>query len=73
MSKIKFSIGLLLTLACFASLSAAQYSSGDSGLFVILSAQYWPPAAHHVDVTNRLKGNRPSGPRLSHGKRHLRH
>jgi hypothetical protein len=32
----------------------AQYSRGDSGLFVILSAQYGT-ASRHVDVTGRLK------------------
>jgi len=54
MSKIKFSIVSLLTLACFTGLSLAQYSPGDAGQFVILGAQYGT-AAHHVDVTNRLK------------------
>jgi hypothetical protein len=54
MSKVKFSIGSLLTLVCFAAVSLAQYSPGDAGQFVILSAQYGT-SAHHVDVTNRLK------------------
>ena len=54
MSKIKFWIVSLLTLTCFTGISLAQYSQGDAGQFVILGAQYGT-AAHHVDVTNRLK------------------
>jgi len=54
MSKINFWIISVFTLACLLGISEAQYSSTDSGQFVILGAQYGT-ATRHVDVTNRLK------------------
>src|SRR6476469_6455441 len=54
MSKIKFLLLSLITLAGLSGIGLAQYSSGDSGQFVILNAQYGT-APRHVDVTNRLK------------------
>ncbi len=46
-------ITLLLT-AAFCPEALTQYSSSDSGQYVILSAQYGT-ARRHVDVTNRLR------------------
>jgi hypothetical protein len=53
MLKPRFMI-LLGALAFLPGTLAAQYSPGDSGQFVILSAQYGT-AGRHVDVTGRLK------------------
>jgi hypothetical protein len=50
----RFLIVLLLTVAFLPGTLAAQYDSGDSGQYVILSAQYGT-ARNHVDVTDRLK------------------
>jgi hypothetical protein len=79
MSKIRFWIISLFTLACLSGISIAQYSANDSGQFVILGAQYGT-AAQHVDVTNRLKelarqdrvfrmGNSTFGVDPAHGQR----
>ncbi len=54
MFRIRLIIGLILTVAFLPGKLAAQYSQGDSGEYVILSAQYGT-ARRHVDVTNRLK------------------
>ena len=54
MFQIRLVIPLLLTVAFLPGTLAAQYSSNDSGQYVILSAQYGTPRSH-VDVTNRLK------------------
>jgi hypothetical protein len=54
MFQIRLIIGLILTVAFLPGKLAAQYSQGDSGEYVILSAQYGT-ARRHVDVTNRLK------------------
>jgi hypothetical protein len=54
MFQIRFIIALLLTVAFLPGSLAAQYSSSDSGQYVILNAQYGT-ARKHVDVTNRLK------------------
>ncbi len=54
MFQIRFVIPLLLALTSLPGTLAAQYSSGDSGQYVILGAQYGT-ANRHVDVTNRLK------------------
>jgi hypothetical protein len=54
MFQLRLCIVLLLTMAFMTEKSAAQYSSNDSGQYVILSAQYGT-ARRHVDVTNRLK------------------
>jgi hypothetical protein len=54
MFQVRFILSLLLTVAFLPGTSAAQYSSGDSGQYVILNAQYGT-ALRHVDVTNRLK------------------
>lgn len=45
---------LLLIAAFFPTSLAAQHDWGDAGQYVILNAQYGT-AAHHVDVTQRLK------------------
>jgi len=52
--RIRLAIVLLAALAFLPQTLEAQYSSGDSGEYVILSAQYGT-ARRHVDVTNRLK------------------
>ena len=54
MFKIRLVIALLLTVALLPGTLAAQYSSTDSGQYVILNAQYGT-VNRHVDVTNRLK------------------
>src|SRR6476620_1905201 len=54
MFQIRLVIALLAAVVLLPGSSAAQYNSGDSGEYVILSAQYGT-AQHHVDVTNRLK------------------
>lgn len=54
MSKI-CAISALIALVAFpSSLALAQYSPGDAGQYVIMSAQYGT-AARHIDVTNRLR------------------
>jgi hypothetical protein len=53
MSKIRLVISLL-TVTFLPGMLAGQYSSHDSGQYVILSAQYGT-ARRHVDVSNRLK------------------
>jgi hypothetical protein len=54
MFQIRLVIALLAAVVLLPGSSVAQYNSGDSGEYVILSAQYGT-AQHHVDVTNRLK------------------
>jgi hypothetical protein len=54
MFQIRIVVALLLTMAFLPGKLAAQYSSSDSGEYVILSAQYGT-SMRHVDVTNRLK------------------
>src|SRR6266852_476270 len=54
MFHIRLVISLLLTVAFLPRTLAGQYSSSDSGQYVILSAQYGT-ARRHVDVSNRLK------------------
>jgi hypothetical protein len=54
MSQIQLVVALLLAVAFLPGRAVAQSSSGDSGQYLILSAQYGT-ARHHVDVTNRLK------------------
>ena len=54
MYQIRLIIALLLTAAFLPGTLAAQYSSSDSGQYVILNAQYGT-ARNHVDVTDRLK------------------
>jgi hypothetical protein len=54
MLQIRLILTSFLTLAFLPGMLIAQYSSGDSGQYVILSAQYGT-ARQHVDVTNRLK------------------
>jgi hypothetical protein len=54
MSQIRLVITAFLAIAFLPGTLAAQYSSGDSGQYVILSAQYGTLRSH-VDVTNRLK------------------
>src|SRR5215467_905655 len=52
MFQIRLFIALLLLAAFVPAVSVAQY--GDSGQYLILSAQYGT-ARRHVDVTNQLK------------------
>lgn len=54
MFRTRLTLVFLLTMAILPATLFAQYPSGDSGQYVILSAQYGT-AEHHVDVTNRLK------------------
>src|SRR5438552_17611523 len=54
MFHIRLVISLVLTVAFLPRTLAGQYSSSDSGQYVILSAQYGTPR-RHVDVSNRLK------------------
>src|SRR5439155_874286 len=54
MFHIRLVISLLLTVAFLPRTLAGQYSSSDSGQYVILNAQYGT-ARRHVDVSNRLK------------------
>src|SRR5437870_21492 len=54
MFHIRLVISLLLTVAFIPRTTASQYSSSDSGQYVILSAQYGT-ARRQVDVSNRLK------------------
>src|SRR6266566_123913 len=54
MFHIRLVISLVLTVAFLPRTLASQYSSSDSGQYVILSAQYGT-ARRHVDVSNRLK------------------
>jgi hypothetical protein len=54
MFQIRLMLVLFLTAVFLPATVAAQYSSGDEGQYVILSAQYGT-AAHHIDVTERLK------------------
>ena len=54
MFKIRLILALFVAAAFLPGTLAAQYSSGDSGQYAILNAQYGT-ANHHVDVTNRLK------------------
>jgi hypothetical protein len=54
MFQIRLVIALLLAVVFVPKTPAAQFYSGDSGQYVILSAQYGT-ARRHVDVTNRLK------------------
>ena len=53
MPRIRFIAALLVTPIFLLGALPAQYSD-DSGLYLILSAQYGT-ARSHVDVTNRLK------------------
>ena len=54
MFQIRLVIAMLAAVVFLPGSSAAQMNSGDSGQYVILSAQYGT-AQRHVDVTNRLK------------------
>lgn len=54
MFQIRLMLALFVAAVFLPGTLAAQYSSGDSGQYVILNAQYGT-ANHHVDVTNRLK------------------
>src|SRR5450755_2514548 len=54
MFQLRFVMAFLLTVAFLPGTLKAQYSSGDSGEYIILSAQYGT-SRNHVDVTNRLK------------------
>ncbi len=54
MFQIRLIMAFLLTAAFVPGTLAAQYSSGDSGQYVILSAQYGT-RDRHIDVTDRLK------------------
>jgi hypothetical protein len=54
MFKARYAIPLVLAIACLPGTLLGQYSGGDAGQYVILSAQYGT-ARRHVDVTNRLK------------------
>src|SRR5437667_8853864 len=54
MFHIRLVSSLLRTVAFRPSTLAGQYTAGDSGQYVILSAQYGT-ARRHVDVSNRLK------------------
>ena len=54
MVQIRLVFAMLAAMVLVAGSSVAQYNSGDSGQYVILSAQYGT-ARRHVDVTNRLK------------------
>ncbi|MBI3477737.1 MAG: hypothetical protein HY010_18545 [Acidobacteria bacterium] len=56
MLRTRLNVTLLLALAVslLSTPLLAQYGSGDSGQYTILSAQYGT-ARRHVDVTNRLK------------------
>lgn len=54
MSRIGTVMALLLAATLLPATLSAQDRYSDSGQFVILSAQYGT-AAHHVDVTGRLK------------------
>jgi hypothetical protein len=54
MSKIQLVIALFVGTALVPGRLAAQFSSNDSGQYVILSAQYGT-TNRHVDVTDRLK------------------
>ena len=61
MSKINFWIISVFTLACLLGISEAQYSSTDSGQFVILGAQYGTATRHASPATlphSRLTRNR---------------
>ncbi len=54
MFKIQLVIPLFVATALLPGKLQAQFSSNDSGQYVILSAQYGTPR-RHVDVTDRLK------------------
>ncbi len=54
MFRIRLFLAFLVTALILPGTLAAQYSSGDAGQYVILSAQYGTQRSH-VDVTNRLK------------------
>src|SRR4030095_15251263 len=54
MHRIRLVFALLLTVIVLPGVLMAQYSSGDSGQYTILNAQYGT-SRRHVDVTNRLK------------------
>jgi hypothetical protein len=54
MFQMRLVLALLLILVFVPRTLAAQYSSSDSGQYVIQSAQYGT-TSRHVDVTNRLK------------------
>ena len=54
MSQVRLFVALLIVVAFLPGRVVAQSTFGDSGQYVILSAQYGT-ALHHVDVTNRLK------------------
>jgi len=54
MFQIRLVIAMLMSVALLPGTLVAQYSSGDSGQYVILNAQYGTER-RHVDVTNRLK------------------
>jgi hypothetical protein len=54
MLQIRLGIALLFVGMILPGTLAAQYAAGDSGAYVILSAQYGTEH-RHVDVTNRLK------------------
>jgi hypothetical protein len=54
MFQIRLVVAFLLTVAFLPGTLAAQYSSSDSGQYVILKAQYGT-SSRHVDVTNRLR------------------
>jgi hypothetical protein len=54
MIQVRLVIAFLFTVVLMPGTLAAQYSSGDAGQYVILSAQYGTER-NHVDVTNRLK------------------
>ena len=54
MFNIRLVIALFVAAAFLPGTLAAQFSSNDSGQYVILSAQYGT-SRRHVDVTDRLK------------------
>jgi hypothetical protein len=54
MLQIRLAIVFLFAVSFLPGTLSAQYPSGDSGQYVIVSAQYGT-ARSHVDVTNRLK------------------
>jgi len=53
-TRLNVALLLILAVAMLSTPLLAQYGSGDSGQYVILSAQYGTEN-RHVDVTNRLK------------------
>jgi len=67
MFQIRLIIASFLTLAFLPGTLLAQYSSGDSGQYVILNAQYGTPR-RHVDRHQPSEGTGAPGCHLPYGQ-----